>query len=177
MTLHQGPRARHLVELGRSLGDWRRVGDIAAARWPELPSRGRQAADGTELDSAPERICYETLRPLVRPPLTLVMHPHLFAGREMFADFGLAGPDGRSLVHIEVSGMLGSDLIAGNRAEADSLVRLREKQRLQAEAGQPALRVVVLDTLANADWLRAICEEAVQAALAMLRASGHIAQE
>lgn len=168
MLRYRGPRARHLVELGANLGDWRRVGDIAEARWPDLPKRGRQAADGTELESVPERICYETLRRLVRPPLTLVLHPRLFAGREMRADFGLAhGAAAACRIHLEVNGMLGSDLAAGNRGEADSLVRLRDKQQLLETAGRPSLRVVFLDTLAHPGWLRATCAEAVQAALAL----------
>ncbi|GAL97570.1 hypothetical protein AA0312_0404 [Acetobacter tropicalis NRIC 0312] len=59
MMRYCGPEVWHLDQLGESLGDWRRMLEALARRYPDLPRSGAQASDGTTLDSAPERIVWE----------------------------------------------------------------------------------------------------------------------
>jgi hypothetical protein len=169
MMRYCGPEARHLDQLGESLGDWRRMLDALARHYPELPRSGQQASDGTTLDSAPERIVWETLVQMVPDELELCCHPWLEEGRYLRSDFGLCAPDGDTpLVCIEVMGMLGSDRICRADVEDASLDRLAKKQDWFSQPDRPLLRVIWLDMMAHPDWLEAICSEAIEAAVAQL---------
>lgn len=169
MMRYCGPEARHLDQLGESLGDWRRVLEALARHYPELPRSGQQASDGTTLDSAPERIVWETLVQMVPDELDLCCHPWLEDGRYLRSDFGLCAPDEETpLLCIEVMGMLGSDRICRADVEEASLDRLAMKEDWFSQPGRPLLRVIWLDMMAHPDWLEAICTEAIQAAVAQL---------
>lgn len=169
MMRYCGPEARHLDQLGESLGDWRRVLEALARHYPELPRSGQQASDGTTLDSAPERIVWETLVQMVPDELNLCCHPLLEEGRYLRSDFGLCAPDEEiPLLCIEVMGMLGSDRICRADVEEASLDRLAAKQDWFSQPGRPLLRVIWLDMMAHPDWLEAICSEAIEAAVAQL---------
>ncbi|WP_252347088.1 hypothetical protein [Acetobacter sp. P1H12_c] len=167
MMRYCGPEARHLDQLGESLGDWRRMLEALARRYPDLPRSGAQASDGTTLDSAPERIVWETLVQRVPDDLDLRCHPWLEDGRYLRSDFGLCAPEEETpLVCIEVMGMLGSDQICRTDVEEASLDRLAEKQDWFSQPDRPLLRVIWLDMMAHPDWLEAICAEAIEAAVA-----------
>ncbi|WP_227004828.1 hypothetical protein [Acetobacter senegalensis] len=167
MMRYCGHEARHLDQLGESLGDWRRMLEALARRYPDLPRSGAQASDGTTLDSAPERIVWETLVQRVPDDLDLCCHPWLEDGRYLRSDFGLCAPEEETpLVCIEVMGMLGSDQICRTDVEEASLDRLAEKQDWFSQPGRPLLRVIWLDMMAHPDWLEAICTEAIAAAVA-----------
>ncbi|GBR68154.1 hypothetical protein AA0312_0777 [Acetobacter tropicalis NRIC 0312] len=169
MMRYCGPEARHLDQLGESLGDWRRMLEALARRHPHLPRSGSQASDGTTLDSAPERIVWETLVQMVPDELELCCHPLLEDGRYLRSDFGLCAPDEETpLVCIEVMGMLGSDRICRADVEEASLGRLAKKQDWFSQPGRPLLRVIWLDMIAHPDWLEAICAEAIEATVAQL---------
>ncbi|MCP1271762.1 hypothetical protein [Acetobacter cerevisiae] len=169
MMRYCGPEARHLDQLGESLGDWRRMLEALARHYPDLPRSSSQASDGTTLDSAPERIVWETLVQMVPDELELYCHPWLEEGRYLRSDFGLCAPDEETpLLCIEVMGMLGSDRICRADVEEASLDRLAAKQDWFSQPGRPLLRVIWLDMMAHPDWLEAICSEAIQAAVAQL---------
>ncbi|WP_232091804.1 hypothetical protein [Acetobacter aceti] len=169
MMRYCGPEARHLDQLGESLGDWRRMLEALARRYPDLPQSGQRASDGTTLDSAPERIVWETLVQMVPDELELCCHPWLEEGRYLRSDFGLCAPDDDiPLVCIEVMGMLGSDRICRADVEEATLDRLAKKQDWFSQPGRPLLRVIWLDMMAHPDWLEAICTEAIEAAVAQL---------
>jgi hypothetical protein len=173
MMRYCGPEARHLDQLGESLGDWRRMLEALARRYPDLPQSGQRASDGTILDSAPERIVWETLVQMVPDELELCCHPWLEEGRYLRSDFGLCAPDDNTpLVCIEVMGMLGSDRICRADVEEASLDRLAKKEDWFSQPDRPLLRVIWLDMMAHPDWLEAICSEAIEAAVAQLVCNG-----
>ncbi|WP_133058427.1 hypothetical protein [Acetobacter cibinongensis] len=169
MMQYCGPRAHHLAQLARNAGDWGRLLRALACRYPRLPEGSHVASDGTELESNPERIVWETLRRLQPNDLDLCCHPLLEERRFMRSDFGICAPGGDTpLVYLEVMGMLGSDRECQTDVEEHSLERLALKERWFSEPDRPLLRIIWLDMMAHPDWLAAICEEAFQAAYARM---------
>ncbi|AQS90576.1 hypothetical protein A0U94_05930 [Gluconobacter albidus] len=169
MMRYCGPQAHHLVELAGNAGDWGRLLGALARRYPHLPEGSHVASDGTELESNPERIVWETLRRLQPDDLDLCCHPLLEKGRFLRSDFGICAPDDDTpLVYLEVMGMLGSDRECQTDVEEHSLKRLAIKERWFSEPDRPLLRIIWLDMMAHPEWLVAICEEAFQAAYARM---------
>jgi hypothetical protein len=153
-----GAPGAHLVFLGDSgPGDWRRLQEMAASRWPDLPSPGRMATDGTELETVPERIVYESLRPLLRSGMAIDLHQPIRpddAGHR--ADLTLRLREAR--IFIEVAGCCGSDRITRNDNEKRWLERLDRRLRYYHSLSIPPV-CIWLDLLARPQELRTLCRD------------------
>lgn len=155
-----GAVGQHLVFIGDSgTQEWSRVQQIAACRWPHLPTSGSVATDGTILDSLPERIVYQMLCTLKRRNMHVDVHEPIGLTQGRFrADLTLR--KGNFCRYIEVAGCCGSDRITRNEDERKWLARL--DQRLSFYRALDVTPVVVwLDMFARPAELKDLCIDLV----------------
>lgn len=160
MFRFRGPAGQHLVFIGDSgTQEWSRVQQIAARRWPDLPTPGPIAHDGTVLDSLPERIVYQILKGFLRRNMVLDVHEPIGLAQGRFrADLTLR--KGNASRYIEVAGCCGSDRITRNEDERKWLARL--DQRLSFYRALDVTPVVVwLDMFARPAELKDLCIDLV----------------
>jgi|GEM_PF-2783763 len=164
MLRYAGPEAAHLVFIGESgRGDWARLLREVDARWPDLPPRGPTASDGAVLESLPERVAYEHLRPLMMQGLRLDLNQPISPEHGAYrADLTIRF--GRSATYFEVVGACGSDRIVLNRWERRGVARLDRRLKFYARLGITP-RCLYLDHLMDADGLK----RTYRAAIASLR--------
>ncbi|WP_306309945.1 hypothetical protein [Gluconacetobacter sacchari] len=151
---HLGTEGQHLALLGdRAPWIWARVMRRARGRWPDLPTDGRVAGDGTVLNSVPERIVYEAVRPIVPTDMALDHEPPLGGAPPWhFADFALR--HGARVVHVEVVGACGRDRVTRNALEVRLLAEFDRRLEHYRRCRLPAPEAWFLDDLVDPDHLR-----------------------
>lgn len=155
-----GAAGQHLVFIGESgTQEWSRVQQIAAHRWPHLPTPGSVASDGTKLDSLPERIVYQMLCTLKRRSIHVDVHEPICLNEGRFrADLTLR--KGAVSRYIEVAGCCGSDRITRNEEERKWLARLDQRLAFyRAQKIEPVL--IWLDMFAHPAELKDLCIDLV----------------
>ncbi|AQS90936.1 hypothetical protein A0U94_08085 [Gluconobacter albidus] len=134
------PAGQHLTRLG-DCGTWAWAAVIKAAMacWNDLPTGGKIAEDGTQLNSTPERILWEALRPVTPSDITLDVEPpiQIAAPVRFFSDLGIRFQD--RVRYVEVVGACGADRVTRNEWEAhllaqfDRRLEVYRQQRLTPE--------------------------------------------
>ncbi|WP_252348928.1 hypothetical protein [Gluconobacter sp. P5E10] len=118
------PAGQHLTRLG-DCGTWAWAAVIKAAMacWNDLPTGGKIAEDGTQLNSTPERIAWEALRPVTPSDITLDVEPpiQIAAPAHFFSDLGIRFQD--RVRYVEVVGACGADRVTRNDWEAHLLAQ------------------------------------------------------
>ena len=118
------PEGRHLMQLGdEGPGVWACLLRRVEQRWPGLPSHGRVASDGTRLNSTPERIAYEAIKPIVPRDVALDLEIALDPLQQprFYSDFAIRY--GSRVMHIEIVGACGADRVTRNDWEAHLLAQ------------------------------------------------------
>mgnify|MGYP000848854492 CR=1 FL=1 len=149
------PAGQHLTRLGDcGTWAWARVIKMAMMHWHDLPTRGAIAGDGTQLNSVPERIVWEALRPVVPPDVTLDVEPRIEAAPHtlFFSDLGIRY---RNLVrHVEVAGCCGSDRVVRNDWERHLLRGLDRRLQTYRTHGLETPEIWWLNDLLYPEMLR-----------------------
>ncbi len=118
------PAGQHLTRLG-DCGTWAWAAVIKAAMacWNDLPTGGKIAEDGTQLNSTPERIAWEALCPVIPSDITLDVEPpiQIAAPARFFSDLGIRFQD--RVRYVEVVGACGADRVTRNDWEAHLLAQ------------------------------------------------------
>ncbi|WP_338125642.1 MULTISPECIES: hypothetical protein [Gluconobacter] len=149
------PAGQHLTRLG-DCGTWAWAAVIKAAMacWNDLPTGGKIAEDGTQLNSTPERIVWEALRPIIPSDITLDVEPHIqiAAPALFFSDLGIRFQD--RVRYVEVAGCCGRDRVVRNPYEARLLEGLDRRLGAYRAYGLEAPDVWWLDNLIDPNGLR-----------------------
>ncbi|MFT8520594.1 hypothetical protein [Gluconobacter oxydans] len=118
------PAGRHLMQLGDERPSvWACLLRRVEQRWPDLPSQGSVASDGTRLNSTPERIAYEAIKPIVPRDVALDLEIALDPLQQprFYSDFAIRY--GSRVIHIEIVGACGADRVTRNDWEARLLAQ------------------------------------------------------
>ena len=149
------PAGQHLTRLG-DCGTWAWAAVIKAAMacWNDLPTGGKIAEDGTQLNSTPERIAWEALRPVTPSDITLDVEPPIqIAGPALFfSDLGIRFQD--RVRYVAVAGCCGRDRVVRNSYEARLLAELDRRLGAYRAYGLAAPEVWWLDDLIDPNALR-----------------------
>ncbi|WP_016738549.1 hypothetical protein [Gluconobacter thailandicus] len=149
------PAGQHLTHLGDcGKWAWARVIKVAMSRWHDLPSRGKIACDGTHLNSTPERIAWEALRPVVPSDIVIDVEPCLqtASSASFFSDLGIRFQS--RVRHVEVAGCCGRDRVVRNEWEAHLLKGLDRRLGAYRTYGLEAPEIWWLDDLIDPNVLR-----------------------
>ena len=155
MLPFMGPGAKTIADR-RALdaASWRGFRDDVSKACPALPVwTPAIAKDGQALSSVVERLAYEALRPRLPASVTLVVHPAIAPSRKWAADFALRGRT-EAVTHIEVAGLLASDLRPRTEREASYKIHFEAKMAAYAEAGLPRPAIIYIDQACDPDRLR-----------------------
>lgn len=149
------PAGQHLTRLGDcKQWAWAAVIKAAMAQWHDLPTRGTIASDGKKLNSTPERIVWEALRPVAPDDITLDVEPRIqIAGPALFfSDLGIRFQD--RVRYVEVAGGCGRDRVVRNPYEVQLLQGLDRRLGAYRAYGLEAPEIWWLDDLIDPDGLR-----------------------
>lgn len=155
MLPYMGPDACALFERRASdAPSWLGFRQAVTALYPDIPVRTLVvAADGTRLDSVPERLAYELLRPRLPTDITLVLHPRIpIPGRRFKADFGLVDASG-CVLHIEVAGAVARYAAPQRERELHARRKLDAKLAACVQAGLAAPTVLYADEICDRERL------------------------
>lgn len=119
------PEGQHLMHLGdRAPWVWGHLLNVVATKWPNLPTRGLVASDGTRLNSAIERIAYEAIIPVVPSDVAIDLEAAINSGdRSRLFHSDIAIRVQSQVQHVEIVGACGSDRVTRNEWEQKLLAQ------------------------------------------------------